>query len=73
LPHKHCHRVSEPDPAIAVPDLTSTACIKLNEQILLLSMFERIACMKPDIARPSQRGEAPGGPQLVSPTAGRRH
>jgi hypothetical protein len=37
------HRGSDPDPAIAVPDLTSTARIKLNERMLLLSIFERIA------------------------------
>ena len=42
----HCG--SDPDPAIAVPDLTSTACIKLNERMLLLSIFERIACTTPD-------------------------
>ena len=29
--------------AISVPYLTSTACIKLNEQMLLLSIFEQIA------------------------------
>jgi hypothetical protein len=33
-----------------VPDLTSPACIKLNEQILLLAMFEQIACTTPDMA-----------------------
>lgn len=60
----HCE--SNPDPAIAVPDLTSTACIKLNEQMLLLSIFERIACTTPDncpvrfnVAKP------PGGLQSV--------
>jgi hypothetical protein len=31
------HRGSDPDPAIAVPDLTSTARIKLNERMLLLN------------------------------------
>jgi hypothetical protein len=34
--------------AISVPDLTSTACIKLNERMLLLSIFERIAWLTPD-------------------------
>ena len=65
LPHKHCHCGSDPDPATAVPDLTSTACIKLNERILLLSMFEPIACTTPDnCARPAQRGEAAGRPTV---------
>ena len=57
---------SDPDPAIAVPDLTSTARIKLNERMLLLSIFERIACTTPDncpvwlnVAKPL------GGLQLV--------
>ena len=39
---------SDPNSATAVPDLTSTACIKLNERMLLLSIFERIACTTPD-------------------------
>jgi hypothetical protein len=34
--------------AISVPYLTSTACIKLNERMLLLSIFERIAWLTPD-------------------------
>ena len=62
----HCG--SDPDPAIAVPDLTSTACIKLNERMLLLSIFERIACTTPDncpvrlnVAKP------PGGHSQFSP------
>ena len=60
------HRGSDPDPAIAVPDLTSTARIKLNERMLLLSIVERIACTTPDncpvwlnVAKPL------GGLQLV--------
>ena len=60
------HRGSDPNPAIAVPDLTFTARIKLNERMLLLSIFERIACATPDncpvrlnVAKP------PGGLQSV--------
>jgi hypothetical protein len=49
----------------AVPDLTFTAGIKLNERILLLSIFERIACTTPDnCPRPAQRGEAVGLPTV---------
>ena len=60
------HGGSDPETPIAVPDLTSTACIKLNARMLLLSIFERIACTTPDncpvrlnVAKP------PGQPQSV--------
>jgi hypothetical protein len=49
----------------AVPDLTFAARIKLNGRILLLSIFERIACTAPDnCPRPAQRGEVVGWPTV---------
>lgn len=58
---------NDPDPLAAVPDLILTDRIKLNERILLLSIFERIACTTPDnCPHPAQRGEAAGRPTVSS-------
>jgi hypothetical protein len=54
-------------PLMTVPELTLAARIKLNERILLLSIFEQIACLTPDnCPRPAQRGEAAGRPTVSS-------